>query len=63
MPRTMRKGLRDLIVIAASSVLVALSESAGDYGIPVEIAPIVSVAALAAYRFVRDAAQGSEGNV
>ena len=62
MPRTIRKGIRDLAVLAAAAVLTALAENAGDYGIPIEAVPVVSVAALAIYRFVRDTAQGSEGN-
>lgn len=63
MPRTLRKGVRDLVVLAASSALIALSESAADYGIPLEVAPLVSVAALAVYRMIRDKANGLPGNV
>tara|TARA_R110000744_G_scaffold323147_1_gene429037 strand:+ start:513 stop:689 length:177 start_codon:yes stop_codon:yes gene_type:complete len=57
MPRTLNKGLRDLIIIGLSAVLIALAENAGDFGIPVETVPIVSAAALAIYRIVRDNAQ------
>ncbi len=56
MPRTMNKGIRDLLVIAASAVLVSLAENAIDFGVPAASAPLVSAAALAIYRFIRDCA-------
>jgi molybdenum cofactor biosynthesis enzyme len=62
MPRTMRKGIRDLAVLGAAAVLTALAESAGDYGIPVEAVPVVSVAALAIYRLIRGALEGEPNN-
>ena len=62
MPRTMRKGIRDLAVLAAAGVLTALAENAGDYGIPTEAVPIVSVAALAIYRLLRGVLEGEAGD-
>lgn len=56
MPRTMNKGIRDLLVIALSAALVSLAENAIDFGVPAATAPIVSAAALAIYRIVRDGA-------
>jgi len=53
-PRTAQKGLRDLVVIAASSALLMLAEQAGDFGLPAEYTPIISSLALAAYRALRD---------
>ena len=62
MPRTLRKGIRDLAVLAAAGVLTALAENAGDYGIPTEAVPIVSVAALAIYRLLRGVLEGEAGD-
>jgi molybdenum cofactor biosynthesis enzyme len=62
MPRTLRKGIRDLAVLAAAGVLTALAENAGDYGIPTEAVPVVSVAALAIYRLLRGALEGEAGD-
>ena len=56
MPRTLHKGLRDLIVIAVSAALISLAENAGDFGIPAASATIVSAGALAIYRMIRDKA-------
>ena len=50
------KGIRDLLVIAISAALVSLAENAIDFGVPAATAPIVSAAALAIYRIVRDGA-------
>lgn len=58
MNRTSRKAFRDLFVIAAGSVLLALGERATDFGIPAETAPLISAVALAAYRYLRDNLQG-----
>lgn len=58
MPRTLLKALRDLLVIAAGAVLLALGEGATGYGVPIEVAPLVSAVALAAYRILRDSTQG-----
>ena len=63
MPRTLRKGIRDLAVLAAAGVLTALAENAGDYGIPTEAVPLVSVAALAVYRLIRDQSQSESSDV
>tara|TARA_R100000315_G_C5196130_1_gene114853 strand:- start:565 stop:738 length:174 start_codon:yes stop_codon:yes gene_type:complete len=52
----MNKGIRDLLVIAASAALVSLAENAIDFGVPAASAPLVSAAALAIYRFIRDGA-------
>ena len=59
MPRTLHKGLRDLIIIAVSAALISLAENAGYFGIPVASAPIVSAGALAIYRMIRDKANNS----
>ena len=56
MPRTLHKGLRDLIVIAVSAALISLAENAGDFAIPATSVPIVSAGALAIYRMIRDKA-------
>ena len=58
--RTGQKGLRDLIVIAASSALLMLAEQAGDFGLPPEYTPIISALALAAYRGLRDQVRGAQ---
>ena len=44
MPRTLHKGLRDLIIIAVSAALISLAENTGDFGIPAASAPIVASA-------------------
>ena len=62
MPRTLRKGIRDLAVLAAAAVLTTLAENAGDYGIPTEAVPIVSVASLALYRLIRGVLEGEPNN-
>ena len=59
MPRTLHKGLRDLIIIAVSAALISLAENAGDFGIPAASAPIVSAGALAIYRMIRYKANNS----
>ena len=59
MPRTLHKGLRDLIIIAVSAALISLAENAGDFGIPAASVPIVSAGALAIYRMIRDKANNS----
>ena len=62
MPRTLRKGIRDLAVLGAAAILTTLAESAGDYGIPTEAVPIVSVASLALYRLIRGVLEGDPNN-
>jgi hypothetical protein len=59
MNRTMLKGLRDLLVIAAGTALLALGERATDFGVPVELAPLISTVALTVYRVLRDSTQGA----
>jgi len=54
--RSTRKAVRDFLVVAAGTVLLALAERAGDFGIPPESAPFVSAAALMLYRIIRGAA-------
>ena len=53
-PRTAQKGVRDLVVIAASSALLMLAEQAADFGLPAEYTPIISSLALLLYRALRD---------
>lgn len=52
--RTLLKGVRDFLVIGITAGLLALANNQIDLGLPASIAPLVSVFALAAYRFVRD---------
>lgn len=58
-PRTAKKGVRDLLVIGASSILLALAEQGTDFGIPLAYTPLVSTVALALYRAIRDKAGGA----
>lgn len=54
--RSTVKGLRDFVVVAAGILLLALVERAADFGVPDEAIPLVSAAALLAYRVLRGAA-------
>lgn len=56
MRRSAIKALRDFAVVAVGTVLLALAERAGDFGIPAESIPMVSAAALFVYRMLRSAA-------
>lgn len=51
-----RKALRDLLVIGLGTALMAIADAPTDFSIPIELAPIVSAAALLAYRWVRELA-------
>ncbi len=50
----MKKGVRDLIVIAVSAACLALADYKVDLGLPAELTPVISAAALAIYRTARD---------
>lgn len=52
--RNLRKGLRDLLIVAISAGLLYFSEHLSGYGLPKEYIPLVSAIALAAYRYLRD---------
>ena len=58
--RTGQKGLRDLIVIGASSALLLVAEQVGDFGLPPEYAPIISALALVLYRGLRDQVRSAQ---
>ena len=52
--RKIRKAVRDLLVVGLSAILIALAESAGDFGLPPAVIPIVSAGALWFYRWLRE---------
>ena len=54
MKRSIKKGLRDLLVFTVGTSLLALAERAGDFGIPAEAVPAVGAAAMFMYRSWRD---------
>lgn len=53
MPRTLKKGLRDLAVFVATGAALYVVEHVGDFGIPEAYLPIAAAAAMALYRFIR----------
>jgi len=54
MNRTAKKAIRDVVVVAAGSLLVALGQDAVGFGVPPEAAPVVAAVALALWRVLRD---------
>ena len=58
MKRTLLKAVRDLLVVAIGSVLLALGERATDFGVPAELAPAVAMVSLALYRLGRKQVAG-----
>lgn len=54
-PRSAQKAIRDFIVMAVGTLLLALAERAGDFGVPPEAIPAVSAGALLLYRMGRGA--------
>jgi hypothetical protein len=52
-PRSAQKAIRDFVVVAAGTLLLALAERTADFGLPQEMIPVVSAVALLAYRMLR----------
>ena len=50
------KGVRDLLVLVATTALLYFAENLADFGIPDEAVPVVSAVALMVYRVVRELA-------
>jgi len=56
----MKKGVRDLIVIAVSAACLAVADVTIDLGLPAEFTPVISAIALAIYRVARDLGSAKE---